>query len=65
MAIEVQIQLEELQEEAFCRLQERRYGVMVCHRRFGKTYLSTAMLVYHAMSADHHYRERPEPQCEL
>jgi len=56
MAIEVQIQLEELQEEAFCRLQERRYGVMVCHRRFGKTYLSTAMLVYHAMSADHHYR---------
>lgn len=50
------VTLRPLQAEALAKLDQRRYGVMICHRRFGKTVLAIARLCRNALRGGRMYR---------
>ena len=53
---EVRVKLRPLQMQALKALDSKRFGVMICHRRFGKTVLAVSRLVRNAMDAGMSYR---------
>ena len=53
---EVHIRLRPLQEKALKSLDGRRFGVLICHRRFGKTVLAVSRLCRNAASGRETYR---------
>ena len=53
---EVRIRLRPLQQKALEALDARRFGVLVCHRRFGKTVLAVSRLCRNATRAGESYR---------
>lgn len=54
--MEVRIRLRPLQSEALEKLDAARYGVLVCHRRFGKTVLAVSRLCRNAARGGATYR---------
>ena len=54
--MEVRIKLRPLQKKALKALDSRRFGVLVCHRRFGKTVLAVSRLCRNATLAGETYR---------
>ncbi|MBQ3893152.1 MAG: terminase family protein, partial [Mailhella sp.] len=50
------VKLRPLQREALASLDERQYGVLICHRRFGKTVLALFRLCRNATAAGASYR---------
>jgi len=53
---EVRVKLRPLQQDALKSLDSRRYGVLICHRRFGKTVLAVSRLCRNATAAGSRYR---------
>ena len=47
----VRVKLRSLQREALKKLDARNYGVLICHRRFGKTVLALFRLCRNATAA--------------
>lgn len=54
--MEVRVKLRPLQREALEKLDARRFGVLICHRRFGKTVLAVARLCRNAAVGRESYR---------
>lgn len=53
---ECRIRLRKLQVEALRALDTRRFGVLICHRRFGKTVLAVSRLCRNATTGTSEYR---------
>ena len=53
---EVRVKLRPLQRKALAQLDGRKYGVLICHRRFGKTVLALFRLCRNATAAGASYR---------
>ena len=53
---EVRVKLRPLQAKALKALDARRYGVLICHRRFGKTVLAVSRLCRNAAEGGENYR---------
>ena len=53
---EVRIRLRPLQQRALEALDARRFGVLICHRRFGKTVLAVSRLCRNATQSGESYR---------
>lgn len=53
---EIGVRLRPLQMKAIKALDERRFGVLICHRRFGKTVLAISRLVRNACNGNSTYR---------
>ena len=54
--MEVRIKLRPLQKTALEALDARNYGVLICHRRFGKTVLAVSRLCRNATAGGEMYR---------
>ena len=54
--MEVRIKLRPLQKKALEALDARNYGVLICHRRFGKTVLAVSRLCRNATAGGEMYR---------
>ena len=50
------VRLRPLQAAALRQLDARQYGVLICHRRFGKTVLAVSRLCHNATNAGQSYR---------
>lgn len=53
---DIRVRLRPLQSKAIKALDERRFGVLICHRRFGKTVLAISRLVRNACNGNSTYR---------
>jgi hypothetical protein len=54
--MDIRVQLRPLQAKAIRALDSRRFGVLICHRRFGKTVLAISRLVRNACNGNSTYR---------
>lgn len=54
--VTVRTKLRPLQMQALRKLDKKRFGVLICHRRFGKTVLAVSRLVRNALDGTHTYR---------
>jgi hypothetical protein len=53
---DIRVRLRPLQSKAIKALDERRFGVLICHRRFGKTVLAISRLLRNACNGNSTYR---------
>lgn len=54
--MDIRVRLRPLQSKAIKALDSRRFGVLICHRRFGKTVLAISRLVRNACNGNSTYR---------
>lgn len=54
--MDIRVRLRPLQAKAIKALDSRRFGVLICHRRFGKTVLAISRLVRNACMGNSTYR---------
>lgn len=54
--MDIRVRLRPLQAKAIKALDSRRFGVLICHRRFGKTVLAISRLVRNACNGNSTYR---------